>query len=179
MNVINQIEEPVRRVDKPLRISVREVSKITGIGTVAVGRVEYGIIEPQIVLKTPQLSAECRTIEKSLKTVEVAGPGDIVGIHIKAISVKDLRRGDVLTTMKYGEHDFGLVESFTAQIMIINFPTSIFAGFDATLNFHTAQGTVQIVEILKINGQDAHLRVGKTPSIKCGDKALVKMSFRH
>jgi len=50
LEALDAIKEPVRPVDKPLRVPVQDVYKIGGIGTVPVGRVETGTIKPGMVV---------------------------------------------------------------------------------------------------------------------------------
>ena len=45
IEAIDSIPPPKRPVDKPLRIPINEVYKIEGHGTVAVGRVETGVLK--------------------------------------------------------------------------------------------------------------------------------------
>ncbi|KAG6669915.1 hypothetical protein CIPAW_01G275600 [Carya illinoinensis] len=50
LEALDMIQEPKRPSDKPLRLPLRDVYKIGGIGTVRVGRVETGIIKPGMVV---------------------------------------------------------------------------------------------------------------------------------
>ena len=45
---LDSIIPPTRPSDKPLRLPLQDVYKIGGIGTVPVGRVETGIIKPNM-----------------------------------------------------------------------------------------------------------------------------------
>ena len=45
-DAIDSLPAPVRPNDKPLRLPLQDVYKISGVGTVPVGRVETGIIKP-------------------------------------------------------------------------------------------------------------------------------------
>ena len=46
LEAFDLVTPPHRPIDKPLRLSVQDVYKIGGVGTVAVGRVETGVIRP-------------------------------------------------------------------------------------------------------------------------------------
>ncbi|KAK7826583.1 elongation factor 1-alpha [Quercus suber] len=50
LEALDQINEPKRPSDKPLRLPLQDVYKIGGIGTVPVGRVETDIIKPGMVV---------------------------------------------------------------------------------------------------------------------------------
>lgn len=45
-DAIDSLPAPVRPNDKPLRLPLQDVYKISGVGTVPVGRVETGILKP-------------------------------------------------------------------------------------------------------------------------------------
>ena len=46
IEVLDSIPEPKRAKEKPLRIAIREVNKIGGVGTVAIGRIFSGTLNP-------------------------------------------------------------------------------------------------------------------------------------
>ncbi|KAK9024818.1 hypothetical protein V6N11_064724 [Hibiscus sabdariffa] len=50
LEALDQINEPKRPSDKPLRLPLQDVYKIGGIGTVPVGRVETGVLKPGMVV---------------------------------------------------------------------------------------------------------------------------------
>merc|ERR1719434_3346 len=49
LEALDNLNAPKRPSDKPLRLPLQDVYKISGIGTVPVGRVETGIIRPQMI----------------------------------------------------------------------------------------------------------------------------------
>jgi len=50
VEALDAIEPPARPTEKPLRLPLQDVYKIGGIGTVPVGRVETGILKPNMVV---------------------------------------------------------------------------------------------------------------------------------
>ena len=46
LQALDSIEPPKRPTEKPLRLPLQDVYKIGGIGTVAMGRVETGVLKP-------------------------------------------------------------------------------------------------------------------------------------
>lgn len=80
---------------------VEDVFSITGRGTVATGRVAAGTLSPGQVVSVVRLGtviAQCRvtSIEAFRRQVEVAQPGENIGLVLEGISREDVRRGDVL-----------------------------------------------------------------------------------
>ncbi|XP_044432764.1 elongation factor 1-alpha-like [Triticum aestivum] len=65
LEALDQINEPKRPSDKPLRLPLQDVYKIGGIGTVPVGRVETGVIKPGMVVTfgPTGLTTEVKSVE--------------------------------------------------------------------------------------------------------------------
>ena len=63
-SAIDGIQMPPKPVDRPLRLPVQDVYKISGIGTVPVGKVETGVLErgKTVVFNPSQKSAEVKTL---------------------------------------------------------------------------------------------------------------------
>ena len=65
LEALDAIIPPHRPTDRPLRLPLQDVYKIGGIGTVPVGRVETGILRPNMIVNfapTP-VTGEVRSIE--------------------------------------------------------------------------------------------------------------------
>merc|ERR1719499_2116138 len=94
---LDNIMEPTRPNDKPLRLPLQDVYKIGGIGTVPVGRVETGTLKPGMVVTFGPMNTttEVKSVEMHHEQVPEALPGDNVGFNVKNLSVKDIKRGYV------------------------------------------------------------------------------------
>ena len=97
MDALDLIKPPKRPILKPLRLPLQDVYKISGIGTVPVGRGETGIIKPKdmIVFGPLGVTAECKSVEMHHEAVEEAIPGDNVGFNTRGLAVTDIKRGHV------------------------------------------------------------------------------------
>ena len=86
-----------RNLNRPLRIPVRDVFKIGGIGTVPVGRVETGTLKKgmRIIFAPTNYNTDVKAIEIHQNDVSVATPGDVIGFNVKNMSVRDISRGHV------------------------------------------------------------------------------------
>merc|ERR1711865_907659 len=81
---------------------LQDVYKISGVGTVPVGRVETGILKAGInVCFAPVgVITECKSVEMHHEVLEQAIPGDNVGFNVKNVSIKDIKRGFVASDSK-------------------------------------------------------------------------------
>ena len=138
LDAIDAIETPVRPSDKPLRLPLQDVYKIGGIGTVPVGRVETGVIKAGMVVTfaPANVTTEVKSVEMHHETLAQGEPGDNVGFNVKNVSVKEIRRGNVCGDTK-NDPPKGAA-SFNAQVIVLNHPGQIGAGYAPVLDCHTA-----------------------------------------
>jgi len=136
MDALDNVDVPKRPNDRPLRLPLQDVYKIGGIGTVPVGRVETGILKPGMVVTFApvNLTTEVKSVEMHHTALEEAGPGDNVGFNIKNVSVKDIRRGNVAGDSKNDPPKE--TEEFKAQVIILNHPGQINAGYAPVVDPH-------------------------------------------
>ena len=93
--------DPVRETDKPFLMPVEDVFSIKGRGTVGTGRIERGTIRVGNEVEIVGLSREihrtvCTGVEMFNKTLDQGQAGDNVGLLLRGIEKKDLRRGQVV-----------------------------------------------------------------------------------
>ncbi len=99
---IEALEIPKRLSEKPLRIPLQDIYKISGLGTVAVGTVQTGVLNPGMVITFApnNVTAKCKSIEMHRNTVPRAVPGDQVGFNLECLSIMDLKRGFIASDSK-------------------------------------------------------------------------------
>uniref|UniRef100_A0A8D2BRP3 Tr-type G domain-containing protein n=1 Tax=Sus scrofa TaxID=9823 RepID=A0A8D2BRP3_PIG len=138
LEALDSILPPTRPVNKPLRLPLQDVYKIGGIGTVPVGRVETGFLKAGMVVTFApnNVTTEVKSVEMHHEALAEALPGDNVGFNVKNVSVKDIRRGNVAGDSK---NDPPMeASSFVAQVIVLNHPGQIHAGYSPVLDCHTA-----------------------------------------
>jgi elongation factor 1-alpha len=175
LEALDTLKVPPKPVDKPLRLPIQDVYSISGFGTVPVGRVETGVMKPgdQIIIMPSGIKTDVKSIEMHHQQLQQAEPGDNVGFNIKGVDKKDIKRGDVVGP---SSNPPTVVEEFTAQIVVINHPTAIAAGYTPVFHIHTAQIAATITEIVEKKDPKTGQTLQKNPDfIKNGDAAIVKI----
>jgi elongation factor 1-alpha len=177
LEALDAIIPPKRPVDKPLRVPLQDVYKIGGIGTVPVGRVETGILKPGMVVTfaPPMITTEVKSVEMHHESLKQAVPGDNVGFNIKNVSVKEIRRGNVAGDSK-NDPPAGS-EDFTAQVIVLNHPGEIRAGYTPVLDCHTAHIACKFLELQqKIDRRSGKAMEENPKAVKTGDACIVKLT---
>mmetsp|Transcript_22648 Transcript_22648/g.72879 ORF Transcript_22648/g.72879 Transcript_22648/m.72879 type:complete len:434 (+) Transcript_22648:74-1375(+) len=176
LEALDSVTPPKRPTDKPLRLPLQDVYKIGGIGTVPVGRVETGILKPgmTVVFAPTALSTEVKSVEMHHQELKEAVPGDNVGFNVKNVSVKQLKRGYVAGDVKNDPPK--KVESFQAQVIIMNHPGKITAGYCPVLDCHTSHIACKFTELNdKQDKRTGKVTEGPCESVKNGDSCTATM----
>jgi len=176
LEALDSVIPPKRPTEKPLRIPLQDVYKIGGIGTVPVGRVETGILKPGMTVRfaPSELFSEVKSVEMHHEALQEACPGDNVGFNVKGLSVKQLRRGFVAGDDKNDPPKEAV--SFTAQVIILNHPGEIHAGYTPVLDCHTSHIACKFAELLEKVDRRSGKKLEDNPKmVKSGDAAIVKL----
>ncbi|MRR18957.1 elongation factor Tu [bacterium] len=99
--VDSYIPIPPRENEKPFLMPVEDVFSITGRGTVATGRIETGMVHTGDELEIVGLGAEkrksvCTGVEMFRKILDQGEAGDNVGLLLRGVDKKEIKRGHVL-----------------------------------------------------------------------------------
>ncbi|HIJ00954.1 MAG: elongation factor 1-alpha [Candidatus Methanomethylophilaceae archaeon] len=175
IQAMDDFKEPDKPIDKPLRLPIQDVYTITGIGTVPVGRVETGVLKPnmKVIFQPSNKIGEVKSIEMHHESIPQAEPGDNVGFNVRGISKNDIRRGDVAGPV---DNPPTVAKTFTAQIAVLNHPSVITVGYTPVFHCHTAQVACRFVELIKtIDPKTGQAKENNPQFLKTGDIALVKV----
>ena len=175
LEALDMMREPKRPSDKPLRVPLQDVYKIGGIGTVPVGRVETGILKPNMTAQFGPVgkTTDIKSVEMHHESVPEAFPGDNVGFNVKGLSVKDLRRGYVASDAK--NDPARNTASFDAQVIVMNHK-NISPGYAPVIDCHTAHVACKWAIIHNKIDRRTNKETEKMPKVvKTGDGCLVTL----
>ncbi len=179
---LDQIPEPPKPTDKPLRIPIQDVYSIKGVGTVPVGRVETGVLkvgdvvifEPASTIFHKAIQGEVKSIEMHHEPMQEAYPGDNIGFNVRGVGKNDIKRGDVAGHTTNPPTVVRQKDTFKAQIIVLNHPTAITVGYTPVLHAHTLQVAVKFEQLLaKLDPRTGNVVEENPQFIKTGDSAIV------
>mgnify|MGYP001342234905 CR=1 FL=1 len=176
IEALDNITPPKRPTEKPLRLPIQDVYKIPGVGTVPVGRVETGILKPgmNVTIGPGNLTTEVRTVEMHHDVLAEAIPGDNVGLNIRGIAAKDIRRGNVIGDSTRDPPKEAV--NFLAQVIVMNHPGQISNGYTPVVDCHTAHIACKFVDIKsKIDRRNGTVIEEAPKYVKSGDACMVLM----
>ena len=171
---INATPMPSKPSDKALRLPIQDVYKISGIGTVPVGKIETGVLNvgKNVVFNPSMKGGEVKSIEMHHTMVDKAEPGDNVGFNVRGLAADDIRRGDVAgysdnepTFVRHDEH-------FVGQIQLMDIPKAVSVGYTPVFHAHTAQVAVKFMDLLEKTNKSG--KEANPSFLKTGDACLIR-----
>nr|WP_321497609.1 translation elongation factor EF-1 subunit alpha [uncultured Methanolobus sp.] len=173
LECLNELKEPEKPDTLPLRIPVQDAYTISGIGTVPVGRVETGVMKKgeNVIFNPSGVSGEVKSIEMHHEEVPQAVPGDNIGWNVRGVGKNDVRRGDVCGPTS---NPPSVAEEFTGQIVVLQHPSAITAGYTPVFHCHTTQTACTLMSIdKKLDPKTGQVKEENAAFIKAGDAAIV------
>jgi elongation factor 1-alpha len=172
---------PPRAKDKAMRMPVSGIYQIKGAGDVITGRIEQGsVLKDNEVAFVPTHggSSVCTgkvfSIEQHHKKLD--GPavaGDNVGMNIKGLNKENMPHvGDVMVLKS--DTTLSRVESFTAQVQVLNHPGELKAGYTPVGFVRTGRSALKMTGITwKIGKETGNKKAENPVSLKANEMAEV------
>ncbi|WP_321430605.1 translation elongation factor EF-1 subunit alpha [uncultured Methanolobus sp.] len=173
LDCLNDLKMPEKPDTLPLRIPVQDAYTISGIGTVPVGRVETGVMKKgqNVTFNPSGATGEVKSIEMHHEEVPEAVPGDNIGWNVRGIGKNDVRRGDVCGP---SDKPPSIADEFTGQIVVLQHPSAITAGYTPVFHCHTTQTACTLMSIdKKLDPKTGQVKEENAAFIKAGDAAIV------
>ncbi|AAM04675.1 TPA: translation elongation factor EF-1 subunit alpha [Methanosarcina acetivorans] len=173
MQALDELKEPEKPSTLPLRIPVEDAYTISGIGTVPVGRVETGVMKKgdKVIFMPGGAGGEVKSIEMHHEEIPQAYPGDNIGWNVRGIGKNDVRRGDVCG---HTDNPPKVADEFVGQIVVLQHPSAITAGYTPVFHAHTSQIACQLISLdKKLDPKTGQVKEEHPTFIKAGDAAIV------
>ncbi|EHB02782.1 Elongation factor 1-alpha, somatic form [Heterocephalus glaber] len=133
-----------------------------------------GVEKPGMVVTFApvNVTTEVKSVEMYHEALSEALPGDSVGFNVKNVSFKDVRHGNVAGDSK---NDPPMeAAGFTAQVIILNYPGHISAGYAPVLHCHTAHFACKFAELKEKTDRRSDKKLEYGPKfLKSGYAAIV------
>jgi len=181
LNALDDLDEPTKPHDLPLRVPIQDAYKIKGVGTVPVGRVETGklevgkdvVFEPASTRLNKNVGGEVKSIEMHHEEVQAADPGDNIGFNVRGVGKDDVKRGDVGGAP---DNPPTVVEEFQAQIIVLNHPNVITEGYTPVFHVNTAQVACTFTDLAKtMDPKSGETKEENPDYIQEGESAVVTL----
>lgn len=162
------VPEPKRTIDQPFIMPIENVFSIQGLGTVAKGRIERGVLtkgdEVEIVGLKEAVTTTCTGVEMFNQVLDEGRAGENVGAMLRVIRREDIERGQVLAAPK----SISPHTKFEAQVYMSaknegGRNTPFFKGYRPQFYFRTTDftGNIELPEGVEMvmPGDNVNMRV--------------------
>jgi elongation factor 1-alpha len=130
--------------------------------------------DDKIIFEPADVAGEVKSIEMHHEEVNEAQPGDNIGWNVRGVGKKDIRRGDVCG---HPDKPPMVAKEFKAQIVVLQHPSAISAGYTPVFHCHTAQIACTITAILaKLDPRTGGVKEQNPAFIKPGDAAIIMVT---
>eukprot|EP00918_Siedleckia_nematoides_P042486 GHVU01092762.1.p2 GENE.GHVU01092762.1~~GHVU01092762.1.p2 ORF type:complete len:406 (-),score=35.40 GHVU01092762.1:4519-5736(-) len=153
IDVMDNIPQPIRNLNKPFLMPIENIISITGRGTVVTGKIEQGSIVPNtsvdIVGFGIYKTIIVNSIEMFQKSLDKGEHGDNVGLLLKGINKNEIKKGMVLSKVNEIK-DYSI---FEAEVYILTPEEGgrkkpFFEGYKPQFFFKSINVTGTIVKLL-------------------------------
>jgi len=150
LQVLDDMKLPHRDATKPVRVPV--LDRIIDRGTIALGKVEQGVIEvgQTLAIMPTRMLAKVESITLDDETeVPRARPGENVSVKLKGVGEADVQRGFVLCEP---EAPCPAVHTFQAQLQVSDLGdrSLLTAGYQSILHVHTSAEECVLEKIVSV-----------------------------
>lgn len=164
----------------PLRIPIQKVLNVSGVGIVVLGKVETGILRrgDRVLILPSRKESSVKSIQIWRKDVEVAKPGDGIGIKLRGIAMSDVNRGFVICHPDDPPPVVYPSGYIISKILILPECRSIIReGFTCNIHVHEAQSSCRFIELInKLDPATCEPIEDHPKILKANDAATVKIA---
>ncbi|HLE46803.1 MAG TPA: EF-Tu/IF-2/RF-3 family GTPase, partial [Candidatus Thermoplasmatota archaeon] len=157
-----------------LRLPIMDVLSVSGLGTVAVGRIDRGTLREgvDVSIEPAHKVVLVKSIEIHGQAAASASAGDTVAVALRGVAKNDIGRGDVI-----GPEDAPpvAVDAFVARVAITADIGQAGPGWTATIHCHAAAVPVRLEAVLsRLDPASGAESASTRPTLVKGDVARVR-----
>ncbi len=179
--VIDRFKEPARILNYPLRMPILRTFSLPDVGTVIAGKIESGRVKigdkiaVSPVFGSTPLTAEVSSIEWQHKKIDSAEHGMDIGLALGktggAFAKRQIKKGYIITD---ANHTLPLIKKLKAEILILEHPTKVSAGYSPVLHCHQSRLPCKIINLEAKLDRKTNKIIEKNPKgLKKGERAIV------
>lgn len=179
---LDNLEPPDRLLNEklPLRVPIQKAVTVAGVGTVILAKVETGTLRQgdRILIEPSGKESKVKSIQMWHKDVDVANPGDGVGIKLRGIERSDIDRGFVICHPNKRPAIVYPDGCIIGKIFILpDCRTTIREGFIPDIHVHEAQIKCRFVEFIsKLDPATFEPLQERPEFLRANDAASIKIS---
>jgi len=148
IGLLDSLEMKGRDATAPLRVPI--LDRYTDRGTIAMGKVESGVVRPGLKVTLMPTRAEFKvdSVWANEDPVAAARPGENILVKLSGASTDDIRKGFVMCTQPACR----AVDKIICQIYVAEMPDNtkiMTAGFQAMFHAHTCEEECSIAKIFE------------------------------
>ena len=136
------------------KLCVFQTHKIMGTGTVARAVVKRGAfaVGDKVEILPQMVKSEIASIEEKGKSIASAETGQIIGVWLRGISLRDVSKGSVIVRVGEGSVNCKSSNAIETEIMIVRSPNGLGSGFKLLLVSQFAATPVEIYSLTGVIG---------------------------
>jgi len=159
IGLLDSLEISGRDASAPLRVPI--LDRYTDRGTIAMGKVESGVVRPgqKVTLMPTRAEFKVDSVWANEDPVAAARPGENILVKLSGASTDDIRKGFVMCTQPACRS----VDKIICQIYIAEMPDNtriMTAGFQAMFHAHTCEEECSISKIFETTNAKGHIVKG-------------------
>eukprot|EP00536_Pseudo-nitzschia_multiseries_P011117 jgi/Psemu1/205003/e_gw1.363.17.1 len=159
IGLLDSLEIKGRDATAPVRVPI--LDRYTDRGTIAMGKVESGVVRPGLKVTLMPTRAEFKvdSVWANEDPVLAARPGENILVKLSGASTDDVRKGFVMCTQPACR----AVDKIICQIYVAEMPDNtkiMTAGFQAMFHAHTCEEECSIAKIFETTNAKGHVVKG-------------------
>jgi elongation factor 1-alpha len=179
LNTFLLLKPAMRSLELPFRMPIDQVLSKGGIGTIATGKVATGMIHRghKVIVQPEGIVTTIKSIQEFKVDISYAAAGDDIGVALRGIKRKAIRRGSVLGNPMAPPM---VGKKLLAKVLIMNHPSRIRVQYTPTLFVHSKYCPARITRLVSTIDPLTERVLEREPDfMKSGDTGYMELSLQE